>query len=329
MELALIHCDGGFRDIKVLDCFEQFDCTVGDSENDNDWMLEFAAEEWARNPVNPGDHVYIDNTEWGGPAERVRHSSDDGKVRVYGTNWRGLLGRRGVCPAAGQTHYKVDSCEANELMAQLIGNWRNSLFHVSDENSGIVCSGSIRYKPFDRAMETLLGDKAGIRLFCSGGRVELSAVRVNDISELMELSDEYDAGVISQRRRGEYNHIIALGRGELLERDVVEMWMLDDGTITEDSSLDIPSDNELSTYIYDYSAVESLAELRAAAKKKLAGFSFGETMEITLSGIDTQLELTDRISVRDSVTGMVSRLRVQEKRLRIDKDSVTVTHILK
>ena len=52
-------------------------------------------------------------------------------------------------------------------------------------------------------------------------------------------------------------------------------------------------------------------------------------MEITLSGIDTQLELTDRISVRDSVTGMVSRLRVQEKRLRIDKDSVTVTHILK
>lgn len=329
MGFELIYADEDFREIKTVDFFEQFDSSIGDYKSDNDWMLELEEGEWIKNPINPGDYVYIENTEWGGPAERVRHSSDDSKVRVYGTNWRGLLKRRGVYPGKDQTHYTIEPCEANKLMAQFLGGWRRSLFSVSDENSGIICSGSIRYKPFDETMATLIGENAGLHLVFSHGQVDLSVRKTDDLSKVIELSDEYDASVISQKRRGEYNHIIALGRGEMADRDIVEMWMLDDGTVTENANLDIPDEHELSTYIYDYSAVETLGELRAAAKKKLLEFSPTGSMEITLSSDDTALELMDRVAVRDCVTGLESMLRVEEKRLHIDSNGKRITHILK
>ncbi|MBP3414741.1 MAG: hypothetical protein J6L81_06070, partial [Clostridia bacterium] len=174
-----------------------------------------------------------------------------------------------------------------------------------------------------------MGENAVLHLVFSHGQVNLSVRRTGDLSKVIELSDEYDASVISQKRRGEYNHIVALGRGEMADRDIVEMWMLDDGTVTENALLDIPDEHELSTYIYSYSAVETIGELRAAAKKKLLEFSPAGTMEITLSGDDTSLELMDRVAVRDCVTGLESILRVEEKRLHIDSGGKRITHILK
>ena len=149
---------------------------------------------------------------------------------------------------------------------------------------------------------------------------------MRDRTDEVELSQDYEAKIVSDDRARIYNHIVALGRGEMLERTVVELWQHPDGTISETR----PSGaSDESTLLYDYPSVESREELVSAAKKKLLGDCGSGKLDIELFGYDDiGLELTDIASVRDNVTGMTAALRVTEKKLNISSSGVSITHTL-
>lgn len=332
MDLRLIHADSDFCEKGEITEYEQFDAVVSlnTSENSNDWMLELNAEIWSRDPILAGDYIYVENSEWGGRADRVRHNTADNTVMIYGACWRGMLSHKVVCPPSGSTHAVIQQQEANSAIACLLGSWRSDLFSVSEEQSGITCAASIRYRTLSDAIYNMLDSAlARLEVCFSNAAVTLCAKPIRDRSSEIELSQDYEARIISDSSAAEYNHIIALGRGEMLDRMICELWLLSDGTITADSSVEgVPEENECSTMLYDYSSVESLEDLEKAARDKLRAAAAVNNMEFELYGYDTELELTDIVSVRDQLTGMTAQLRVLEKNLNISSSGVTIKHKL-
>ena len=332
MDLELIYADESFREQCLINEFRQFDAVVVQSSegSDNDWMLELPVQVWQRLNIQTGQYIYIPESEWGGPVERVRYSSGDDSVRLYGTCWRGLLGRRAVCPPKGETHVVFTDCDANDLLRELLGNWQSNIFCVNEGKSGIICSGKVRYDTMLETAYSMLEVSGGrLCVVFSQGTVQLRAEKRRDLRNTTELSQEYESSIITEIKSGEYNHIIALGRGEMLSRSVVELWRLPDGSVTADGDEAIHQIESISTLIYDYSAAEDDAALRAGAKRKLLDHAGGSSMEITVNEPMSGLELTDIVSVRDNVTGMTSALQVWEKNLNITADGAVIKHILK
>ena len=332
MDLELIHADESFRELCRINEFRQFDAVTAQSyeSSDNDWMLELPVQVWQRMNVQTGHYIYIPESEWGGPVERVRYSSGDDSVRLYGTCWRGLLARHAVCPAAGETHVVFTDCDANDMLRQLIKDWKSDLFCVNNGKSGILCSGKIRYNTVLEAAYSML-ETAGGRLCAefSQGKVQLRAEPRRDLSDERELSQEYESSIVSEIKSDGYNHVIALGQGEMLDRTVIELWLLPDGSVIDDGDAAAEQLGCINTLIYDYPAAEETSRLKADAKRKLLSFAGGSVMEISVNDPSAELELTDTVSVRDNITGIVSSLQVWEKCLNISSDGPVIKHILK
>lgn len=329
MELCLIHADASMNELCEVCEFESFSAELSLDVKNNDWELEMSEGSWSRCPIEAGHYIYVEGTEWGGPVERVRHTAANETVRVSGSCWRGLLERHVVCPLAGQTHAAV-SGEANSVVRSLLGGWRSELFSVSTEQSPVALSGRLRYTPLLEGIYDMLAD-AGGRLCAvfSDGALSLSVLPERDMSEEIEFSQDYDAQIVSDERMRVYNHILALGRGEMLERDVAELWITADGGVTGDGQSDgVAALERIDTLLYDYPSVESSEELVRAARKKLLAASGESAMEVKLSGISAELELSDVVSAKDSVTGMSATLRVTAKELSITKSGVSITHTL-
>lgn len=328
MELRLIHADGRLYELAEICDFDSFSAMLTlDTGKDCDWELTMPEGAWSRCPVLAGHHIYIDGSEWGGPVEQVRHISSEGQVKLKGTCWRGLLRRRIISPEAGQTHFTMEEQECNAAVAALMGSWRSDLFSVSCEDSGMVCSASLRYVPLLTALDDMLG-AAGARLSAvfSGGRAELRALPSRDMTDMVQLSQEYDAQLLTDSSVRLYDHIVALGRGEMLERQVVELWLLPDGSVTDELSL-VEHPDAVSTLLYDYPAVESPEELEKAARKKLLSYAGQSSMEIEMTD-NVGLELTDTAAVRDTLTGMAASLKVVSKELTVNASGVVLTHHL-
>ena len=328
MELCLIHADEHFTELAELYDFDSFSAIVTlKTDADCDWELTLPEGSWSKCPIMAGHHIYIEGTEWGGPVERVRHISSEGRMKLQGTCWRGLLNRRVISPAAGGTHFVLEEQESNSAIAVLLGNWQSDLFTVSSEDSGLLSSVSLRYATLQEAIDAMLEASGGrLSVTFADGKVTLSAGPIRDMTDQVELSQEYDAQLITDSSVRLYNHIIALGSGELLERQVVELWLRPDGTVTDDpqAAEDI---EHLSTMLYDYSAVESLDALAQSARRKLLAQAGQSSMEIEMTD-DIGLDLTDRALVRDTLTGMTATLRVISRELTVSSSGVTITHCL-
>ena len=328
MEPRLIHADGSFVELAEVCEFESFSAALSaSSDNDSDWELTLPSGAWSRCPILTGHYIYIDGSEWGGPVERVSHVSSEDRVRVSGTCWRGLLRRRVISPPAGQTHYILEESEANAAIASLLREWNHPLFAAVGEDSGIVCSARLRYAPLLDALDDVLGEAGGrLSAVFSGGQVTLRALPSRDMSDEVELSQEYDAKIKTVSSARIYNHILALGRGEMLERQVVELWLLPDGSLTGDRSL-LPPGSPVSTLLYDYPAVESPEELERAARRRLLSHAGEQSMEIETAE-PVGLELTDTAAVRDTLTGMTALLRVTAQELTVSPSGVSLIHRL-
>ena len=331
MGIELIHADGQLRELEEITALCRFDAQLStDPDGDNDWMIELPESVWKKQPLEKGHYLYIPGTEWGGPAERVSNIGRDGTVRVYGTCWRGLLARKVISPPAGQTHLVITNTEANSALASLLGRWGGGLFTVSQADSGLVCSASLRYRTLIESAYMLLNPGGTLSISFGGGAVSLGCLPVRDLSESVELSQDYSAVLDSDSTARKFNHIIALGQGEMLERTVIELWLLPDGAVTDDPSAEgVPPEASLSTILYDYPAVESADELRAEAARKLRAAAGSDSLELELFDYDSSLRLGDMVSARDSLTGMAARLAVSGTLLRLTADGISLRHTLK
>lgn len=329
--MELIHADSSMNEIRFIDNFTKLDACVSlaGEIDDNSWLLSMPVESYSAKPINIGDYVYIEDTEWGGPVEKIRHNSTSRTVEISGVCWRGLLLRAVIKPNAGETHLQVSFNDGNAAISALLGGKMDNIFTVSNNECPINYSYSFRYATlFDGLTDSFgsLGYRLGINF--TGGKAILCAEPITDHSDEIEFSSDLSGGMISEIGCiGSCNHILALGSGEMLERQVVELWLLPDGNITDDSSDNrIPAENELRTYLYDYPSVESEDDLINYAKRKLREYAPAPSLEFTLEDGYIEMNIGDIVGARDYITGLAQKLRISEKLLTIDSSGISLKY---
>lgn len=322
--MEIIHADENLDEIQMLTEFDQYEAVsgLGFKYADNDFELQVKEAVWSKYPMVKGHYLYEVGTEWGGMLEDVNHVGTT--VKVGGPTWRGMLARKILSPPSGQAYLTITTMEANQAIATLIGTSFGTLITVSTVNSGITVSGSFRYTNLLAAIHSMLQQYgARLEIVFDGTKVVLSAVSSVDYTET-ELSQDYNAPLESSVAHGKaYNHVIALGRGELVDREVVELWRLDDGTITSTLQPVGPKDKQ---FVLDYPNAESLEELTNNATAKLIENAPEESIAINLDEIETDFRLGDVVGGKDKVTGLKISKPITQKILKIDKSGRKINY---
>ncbi len=329
--MELIHIDSSMRELRFIDSFSKFDASIslnGDVE-DNSWMISMPVECYSAFPIVTGDYICIENTEWGGLAEKIRHNSANRTVEISGVCWRGMLLRGIIRPNSGQTHLNITASDGNEAIRLLLGNKMSDIFEVSEETCPMEYSYSFRFATLLDGLTNSM-NKFGhrINIEFKDGKAIIGAKPIVDYSDKLEFSGDMNGDMVSEVGcLGGCNHILALGSGEMEERQTVELWKLPDGTVTDDPNTSgIPSESKLRSYLYDYSAVESLSELKSYARRKLKEYSRDSYLEFTLDSEQLELNLGDTVGAKDKITGLEQKLRVSGKILTIDSKGINLKH---
>lgn len=315
--MELIHANSSLIEQQIFMNYElDMVSGLGTEYSDNDFELTIPENDWLKLPITAGHFIYELNSEHGGRVEGIEHVGSD--IKLTGPTWRGMLARKIVKPPGGSAYLTITAAEANAAIGDLIGTSLGNLFTVSTGNSGITVSGSFRYDNLLSAINTMLDDSAArLNVTFDGTNVILSAALVVDYSKTNEMSQDWSAPIQSAVNSGEaYNHVIALGIGELTARTVVEYYRHADGTINTTPLADGIDDLQ---YVLDYPNAESTDELIKAAKAKLKELLPTEKIEIDLSEAQG-LKLGDIVGGRDYVTGMSIKKPITQIILTVDSD---------
>lgn len=327
--MELIHADSLLNEIGFVRDLVGFDAEISQDINadlsDNTFELIVGEDVWESNPILTGHYVYADGTEWGGRVEGIKHSTKSGQLVLTGPTWRGMLFRKVIEPDTGEAYKTVTAMDANAMLTELIDLNMTILFSVSTESSGISVTGSWRYENLLTGIERVLAEYGlALRITYNSSikRAVLSAEPVEDLSETIDLSQDYGADLVSiSGGYGAYNHVIALGSGELADRTVLHLYRLSDGTITTTAPAWAGTPDDIVTN-YDYPNAEDATKLLQDATKKLQGYAKPDSVSISTAEID--LELGDTVSARDRLTGMVAIATVYGKILKLDERGETI-----
>ena len=322
--MELIHADASLIELQMLTEFDAYEAIsgLGYKYADNDFELQLPDSVWLTQPIMDGHYLYQLGSEWGGRVENLEHVGTT--VKSSGPTWRGMLARKIISPPSGQAYKTITAMEANLAIASLIGTSFGSLFTVSTANSGITVSGSFRYANMLGAIHSMLQQYgARLEIVFDGTNVVLSAQTATDYTDV-ELSQDYEAPLESAVAHGEaYNHVIALGRGELIDREVVELWRLDNGNVTSTAQANDAADKQ---FVLDYPNAESLEELTNNATAKLLENSPVESIKINLDEIETDLKLGDVVGGADYVTGLKISKPITQKIFKVDNNGKTINY---
>lgn len=328
--MELIHAEAGFHEIGVVD-FVRFDGVISlkaDIEN-NDWEVQLLADDLARYGIRLGDYLYFPGTEWGGSVEKIEHISKSGVIKISGVNWRGMLARRVILPPAGTSHLDLRETEMNAAIGMLVSGF-GGLFEARVESSGLLCGRKFRYQTVLEGILDML-DGQGLRLEVTldgdSGKVLLCARTVTDHSDEIEFSGDYDLSYTSTLGEAQYNHVIALGGGEQEERTVKHLYLLPDGSVTEDAGAPgVATGLQERQLAYNYPNSEDEDELVSGAKKRLLEYAAQNTIDFQFDSADVDLPLGDKVGLRDRITGMADVKTISRKLLTISSDGMALEY---
>ncbi len=329
--MDLIHADSQWNELGVVD-FVRFDgaISLADDADENDWEMQILTDDLVRYGISLGDYLYFPDTEWGGCVEKIEHISKSGVIKVGGVNWRGMLARKVIMPPEGLSHLDLREREINTVIGLLVNDRFGGLFENRVESSGLQCGRKFRFQTVLEGIADMLNDH-GLRLEVTLDRearkVWLCARTVADHSDEIEFSGDYDLSYTSMLGEARFNHIIALGRGEQEERMVRHLYLLPDGSVTENASADgVASGWQERELIYDYPNCEDEDDLMRGAKRKLLKYAVRNTIDFNFDSSTVDLPLGDKVGLRDRVTGMSDIKTVSRKLLTVSAEGVSLQY---
>lgn len=330
--MELIHADSEFNELGFID-FNQFDgvISLAPELESNDWEADICADDFERYDVKIGDYLYFPDTEWGGPIEKIEHVSSRGVIKIYGITWRGMLIRKVIVPPTGTSHLDTRGVELSAVISVILNiTGLGKLFTGPSELTGKISKRQFRYNTVFEGINDMLNDvdcRLELILDADSKKVVLSVKDVIDHSDEIEFSEDYDMSFTSTLATAQYNHIIALGQGELEERTVQHVWLLPNGTTTTDSNADgILTGLQEKTLVYDYPNCEEIDELIDGAKKKLLEYATENAINFDWNSADIDLPLGDKVGMRDRITGMSDVKTISQKLLTITSDGITLQY---
>lgn len=322
-EMMFYHANSLGEEVSVVDSMKSLDIEVNISKSakvdDNSFQIVVNELLWGKSPIVGGDMIYVPDTEWGGIVTQITHKTADSTITINGITWRGFLYCMAVEPPSGYAYLTFSDIDANAAIALAVGNRYSDLIAVSSAVTGVSVSGQWRYRTVADCLNSTL-EEYGMRLKIVWnnvlGKMVLSAEPVDELTDQIELSQDY--GVDFTSKDGQkivYNRCLALGKGELLERMVRNVYYLDGNYYTsKPSGWD---DDAERTLIFDYPNVESADDLIRSAKDKLSENVPTKSISINQVTANIPAELGDIIGARDRLTGMVGTSRVIRKIMKL------------
>ena len=325
-----IHADADLSELRQLTVIEAADIQIDASPEaeliDNTFSVTLPEKVWQAQPVQPGHYLYCPGTEWGGPVTLIRHETGSRTVTLQGPTWRGLLLQKRIVPPEGADYWTAEGVEANALIELALDGGFGGLFAVSTADTGVLLSARWRYDVLGSALQQLLGAHA-LRLSViydnAAKCVRLAALPVADLTSDVEISQDYGVAFTATAGNIEsYNHCIALGQGELAERQVLDVYY--DGSAF---STVLPAGwtrADLRTTVLDYGNAESEEDLFLAACRHLREYAPARQVTVDETRLRLSAQLGDLVSVRDRLTGLFAVAQITGKILTISGGRVRV-----
>lgn len=305
------------------------DIDIGDT---NDFEITMKADEWDKDGLNFKGYIVCPKTEYGGRIGIVNTKTSTNEVVLSGISFRGLLTKHIVVPPLNESHLILNG-ELNSLIKQIIGERFNSLFVVSNIDTGVTVSNYQvdRYITVYDCLVKLLSSK-DYRLqieYINGvanesGYVLLQAVPIMDYSEQLEYSQDNNITFdITDNRQG-INHLICGGKGENQDREIIHLYVQEDGTIG-DKQYYFGLDERVE--FYDYSSAENTEELRNSGIEKLKELQNYKQIKININNID--VEIGDIVGGRDRITGITLKKPIINKILTVKEGQTNIQYKVK
>jgi hypothetical protein len=315
----LIYTNADREDIGVLLDFE-LDLAIGKDEND--FECSMAAN---LHCCELGSLLYMEGTEYGGIVDSIESDTANNAVIYSGRTWHGILNSKIIEPSSGQAYLTV-SGEANTVIASLLSRLGlTELFEASSEDSGLNISGyqMNRYIEGYDGIKKMLKAVGGKLLFnYMGDKVVLSAVPIHDYSE----DEEFDSDLIDlniKKSERTVNHLICLGKGELVERTVIHLYADKNGTISHTQTYEGLAE---CVAVYDYPNVESTEELEAKGIEHLEKLWQPEEIKVDFSGDEQSFDIGDIVGGVDNITGISAATEITKKIVTIKNSKITISY---
>lgn len=266
------------------------DMAFGDPE-DNDFTLAVPVGD---DCMEVGDWVFHPGTEYGGIVDGVDYDdqADDPTVTYRGRTWHGVLSKSILRPDAGSDYLTVSGDVTSVLSSLIDRQGLGRVFDVVPGESGSVTSYRFaRYVDAYTGILSMLGS-VGMRLRVRKGlgKCELSAMPVVDLADVV---DDARMSIRVVAGRPEYNHLVCLGEGELSARTVVDLYLTDDGEVTEDRAH--AGEDDLQGTYEDTNADRS--DLVEKGTERLVGY-YEDSMKV-----EADIPDDSGVTVGDVVTG--------------------------
>lgn len=330
MELTWIHAAADRGELRALTDIISADMELSQKPGaelmDNSWSVTMQESAWEQIPVKIGHYIYAPGTEWGGPVCAIKHNTRERTVTVQGVTWRGLLFQRRIMPPEGQAYLSFSNTDALAVVRGVIGSSYGSLFAVKTGSCGVNVSASYRFQTMAAGLTDTLR-AAGLRLDIAYDNITAAAVvdvkPVTALQDLVEISQDY--GVQFATVEGDIeaaNHCLALGSGELTDRQVLDVYRVGNTYSTmRPASI---TDEKIRTVVLDYPNAESTADLLASAFEKLKETAPDNKITIDELMIEVEAQLGDLLGVRDRLTGLTATAETTGKILTIQAGRVSV-----
>lgn len=313
--MDLIYTNAQRVDIGVISAYE-FDLSFGAEEND--FEMTIGAGEAS---IESGAYIYIEGTEYGGIVDGIKASTNGETVTYFGRTWQGILNSKVIEPDSGADH-KIVSDEANIVLSNLIGLfglW--DLMYVDESESGIDISNYkfARYcKGYDgiRAMLSAYGAK--LKINWSDNFLHLWVEPIVDYATNPIDGDVAPLSV--ERHDKKVNHLICLGKGELAAREVIHLYIDQNGNVSNTRYFTGLDDI---TEIYDNSNSE---DLRADGIKKLKELRSNDKAEISLPESEKSYDIGDIVGAMEIRTGVRVSKPVTQKIVKINNGAISTEY---
>ncbi len=279
---------------------------IVDLNGNRNFSVQIARSNWYEE-LTFSSLIYIMGTEYGGIIGEVLTDTTLDYVELKGLTWRGRLAKKIIQPPA-RSDYKTVSGELHTVMKSLIEPEFDGLFVVSQENTGVTVSN---YK-FDRYCTLLDGltkmlKSKGYRLKLTFQREEnepgylyIEAVPIVDYSDQIELSQDCQLNYTMDDKRDGVNHLIVTGKGELQDRNVLHLYVQEDGSLGKTQYY---TGLQEIAEVYENTSTET-DELEEASIEKLQELMNKKTFKMDVAALGIGVDIGDIVGGRDYLTGM-------------------------
>lgn len=300
--MDLIMTDSKFSELGYMKDEYKIDIQIGNFENDNDFELTIPYTKWNSQFNKHSFFFDEDGSEIGGYIKGITSKTSMQEIILYGLTWRGLIKQQYIKPADGQAYYQARG-DANVFLREVLDDFFDGIIVGSSDLCGVNVNYDIRYINKLEAIEKTLS-KAGLKINIKFDSINHKAIveAVEKKYSNKELSNDYGFDLTAKDIENGYNHVICLGPGQLENRMVIELFKLEDGTITQDEQIAINEGNtgiNRNTIVYENTNAADESELIEGGTEKLTS----DEKSLNIDNVN-HLSIGDIVSAKERITGI-------------------------